>query len=213
MRMRFFLILPEICASTTCSLSSMRTLKNAFGCLSMMTPMAGTASSLLNRRSPQHSSPAADIHPVGAAAINRKRLRQVFVARGASCKVSLDCPGCRLPARAAAVQVSPVELRDGRLALFLRGHLDEAEAARAARVAVLDDAGRLDRARLREQLLQIVARSLEREVPDVKFDGHLCVYLPRLRRVARRSFESKWLRRNGQQRRASGSFAQRVSGF
>jgi hypothetical protein len=46
----------------------------------------------------------------------------------------------------------PVELLDGRVALFLRGHLDEAEAARAAGLAVLDDRSRLDRAGLREQL-------------------------------------------------------------
>src|ERR1043165_1023789 len=124
-----------------------------------------------------------------SAAINRKRLRQCFFARGASCKGSLDCPVCRLPAAAAAiaaavaasaeaaastaatarpailartrlvdrqaatVQVFAVELLNGGLALFLRRHLDEAEAARAARVAVFDHVGRLDRAGLREQVM------------------------------------------------------------
>src|SRR2546423_777583 len=70
----------------------------------------------------------------------------------------------------ATAQLLAVELCDGRLALFLRGHLDEAEAARAARVAILDDRGRLDRTGLREQFAQVFARSLEREIPDVKFD-------------------------------------------
>src|SRR5947209_9052257 len=73
-----------------------------------------------------------------------------------------------------AVEVVAVELSDGSLALFLRGHLDEAEATRAAGVAILNDRGRLDRAGLREMLTEIFARSLEREVADVKFHGHVC---------------------------------------
>src|SRR5205085_917111 len=50
----------------------------------------------------------------------------------------------------ATAQFLAVELCDGGLRLLLRGHLDEAEAARAARVAILDDRSRLDRAGLRE---------------------------------------------------------------
>src|ERR1044071_7680699 len=75
-----------------------------------------------------------------------------------------------------AVEVVTVELSDGGLALFLRRHLDEAEAARAARVAILDDRGRLDRTGLREVLTKILARSLEREVADVKFHRHVCTF-------------------------------------
>src|SRR5436305_7686265 len=52
MRMRCLRILPEICASTMCSLPSSRTLKNAFGCLSTINPSAGIKSSLDNRCSP-----------------------------------------------------------------------------------------------------------------------------------------------------------------
>src|SRR4051812_47469248 len=77
-----------------------------------------------------------------------------------------------------AVEVVAVEPLDGGLALLLRSHLDEAEAARAARVAVFDYRSRLDRARLCEVLTKIFARSLEREVADVKFHGHVCVPSP-----------------------------------
>src|SRR5947209_14987894 len=76
-----------------------------------------------------------------------------------------------------AVEVVAVKSSDGGLALLLRGHLDEAEAARAARVAVFDDRRRLDRAGLREMLAEIFARSLVREITDVKFHGHVCVPL------------------------------------
>src|ERR687884_138745 len=48
----------------------------------------------------------------------------------------------------AAAELLAVELLDGGLALLARRHLDEAEAARAARVAILDDVSRLDRPRL-----------------------------------------------------------------
>src|ERR1700759_5286033 len=68
--------------------------------------------------------------------------------------------------QATTVEIVAVEPSDGGLALFFRGHLDEAEAARAPRVAVFDDVGRLDRARLRETLTEIFARSLEREIAD-----------------------------------------------
>src|ERR1051326_5971139 len=172
-------------------------------------------------------------HPKGlSAAINRKRLRQVFFARGASCKGSLDCPVCWLPAAAAAiatavataaeaaaasaasarpailararlvdrqaatVQVFAVELLDGGLALFLRRHLDEAEAARAARVAVFDDVGRLDRTGLREEVAQVFAGGLEREVPDVEFHGHVNFLLPRAR-AFKRSFSGEVFFVNG----------------
>src|SRR5919107_1616013 len=91
----------------------------------------------------------------------------------------------------AAAELLAVELRDGRLALFARRHLDEAEAARAARVAILDDRGRLDVAGLREQVAEVFARSLERKVADVKFNGHSDVPLP-LKGVSKRSFPLKF---------------------
>jgi hypothetical protein len=50
--MKFLRILPEICASTTCSLPSRRTLKNALGNLSTMTPSAGIRSSLDKQTAP-----------------------------------------------------------------------------------------------------------------------------------------------------------------
>src|SRR5688572_20414950 len=69
----------------------------------------------------------------------------------------------------ATVDFLPVKLRDGSLAILLGRHLDEPEAARAARLAILNHRSRLDRARLCEQLLQIFTRRLEREIADVKF--------------------------------------------
>src|SRR5687767_3295120 len=49
MRIRFLRILPEIAASTTCSLLSRRTLKKALGCLSIIVPSAGIKSSAANQ--------------------------------------------------------------------------------------------------------------------------------------------------------------------
>src|SRR5437763_13357267 len=88
-----------------------------------------------------------------------------------------------------AVEVVAVKSSDGGLALFLRRHLDEAEAARAARVAVFDDRRRLDRAGLREMLAEIFARSLVREITDVEFHGHVCV--PLLYWSIKRSFANR----------------------
>src|SRR5205823_7024576 len=80
-------------------------------------------------------------------------------------------------ARLVDGQIAPavllaVELLDGALAVFLRSHLDEAEAARAARLAVGHDRSGLHFARLAEQLLQVFARGLEIQVADEKSNGH-----------------------------------------
>src|SRR5262245_32709860 len=68
-----------------------------------------------------------------------------------------------------AVELAAAELVDRGLALGLRRHLDEPEAARAARVTVGDDAAAVDRAGLREELAQIVLGRLERKVTNVQF--------------------------------------------
>ena len=52
---------------------------------------------------------------------------------------------------------------------LLRGGNKMLAMPRAARLAVFDHGGRFDRAGLREQFLQIFARSLEREITDVEF--------------------------------------------
>ncbi len=77
----------------------------------------------------------------------------------------------------APVELRAVELLDGRRRALGRSHLDKAEAARAARVAILDDRGRRDLARLREQLAQFLARRAEIEVSDVKSHAHLFTFL------------------------------------
>src|SRR3990172_1059415 len=68
----------------------------------------------------------------------------------------------------AAVQRLPVQLLDRLAALGARRHLDEAEAAGAAGVAVGDDAGGLHGARLLEEGTQTVISSVEGETSDVK---------------------------------------------
>src|SRR5258705_5194074 len=60
-----------------------------------------------------------------------------------------------------ALDVTAVQGRDGLLGLLVRGHLDEAEAARAPALALGDDRGGLTRAHLREQHLQIRTRRLK----------------------------------------------------
>src|SRR5262249_20936300 len=64
----------------------------------------------------------------------------------------------------AALEVAPVELLDGLLRLLVGGHLDEAEAARAAGAAGAHHRRCFAGPRLREQLAQLFARGVEREI-------------------------------------------------
>src|SRR5581483_4972421 len=65
-----------------------------------------------------------------------------------------------------ALELATVELADRLLRLGGGAHLDEPEAARAARVAVRDDIGRLAFPGLGEQRRQVRARRVERTVTD-----------------------------------------------
>jgi hypothetical protein len=112
----------------------------------------------------------------------------------------------------ATVEVLTVELLDGRLAFFIRRHFDETETARTTRLPIFYHRSRLDCTRLRKKLLQIFARSLEREITDVKFHGHVDVPLLSAG-VSGRSCESKWLRCNGWQRRLAFGCSHNESGF
>jgi hypothetical protein len=58
------------------------------------------------------------------------------------------------------------------LCLGVGTHLDEAEALRAAGVAVHHDLGRIDRSVLSERLLQVVVANVVREIADVQFIAH-----------------------------------------
>src|SRR5437660_11624619 len=94
MRMRFLRILPEICASTSCSLLSIRITKKALGCLSTTTPDAGTKSSLDNihllcqpelKPRATHARPSSltnyDPHLPALRGLNERRLPPPRVAR------------------------------------------------------------------------------------------------------------------------------------
>ena len=72
----------------------------------------------------------------------------------------------------AAAHVAPVQRVDGGLRLGGRAHLDEAEALRAAAVAVHHDLGRLHRAVGGEVLLQVFVTHRIGKIADVKFLGH-----------------------------------------
>src|SRR3989338_477444 len=80
-----------------------------------------------------------------------------------------------------ALEIFPVELVDGLLALVPVGHLHEPEAAGFPGIHVRDDPRGLDLPRLGKELLQIGFRRLEREIPDVQFHPHVVSSYPRLR--------------------------------
>jgi len=72
----------------------------------------------------------------------------------------------------ATAHVTAVEFRDRLVGIFLRRHLDEAEAARTAAEPVHDNLAAHDLAGLLEQLKQLVFGRVEREVPDEQFCRH-----------------------------------------
>src|SRR5438067_2508584 len=102
---------------------------------------------------------------------------RLAVAASAVAASALDAGPRLVDGQRATAELLAVELLDGRRRAFWRRHLDEAEAARAARVAVFDDRRVLDLAGLREHLAQFVAGRAEVKVPDVKFRAHFSVVL------------------------------------
>src|SRR5579875_509621 len=72
----------------------------------------------------------------------------------------------------AAGEVPAVQRRDRLVRLARRAHLDEAEAARAPRVAVRDDGGGFARPVLREERLEVRASGVERQVSDEDLLAH-----------------------------------------
>src|SRR6185295_8475049 len=70
----------------------------------------------------------------------------------------------------AAAELGAVEVVNRRVATL--GHLDEAEAARAAGVAVGDDLGAGHGAVVAERLAEVVRGGRERQVPDVDLLAH-----------------------------------------
>jgi hypothetical protein len=62
-----------------------------------------------------------------------------------------------------------IEVLNRRCGLFLAGHFHEGKASRASGVAVFHNTGRLNRAGLAKQLLQLLTGGLESEVSNIKF--------------------------------------------
>jgi hypothetical protein len=77
----------------------------------------------------------------------------------------------------APLKVFAVELLDGGLRAFVGRHLDEAEAARALRLAVGHDVGGADLACLRKQFVKFVAGRAERKVSHVESRSHVSFIL------------------------------------
>src|SRR5205085_12504296 len=105
------------------------------------------------------------------------RLAVAAAASAAAVAAALDAGPRLVNGQRATAELFAVELLDGRCRSFGRRHLDEAEAARATRVAVFDDRRVLDLSGLREHLAQLVAGRAEVKVPDVKSRAHLSVVL------------------------------------
>src|SRR5579885_451338 len=78
----------------------------------------------------------------------------------------------------ATGEVPAVQRRDRLVGLARRGHLDEAEAARATRVAVRDDRRRFARPVFREERFEVRTGGVEREVSDEELLAH-GILLPR----------------------------------
>ena len=75
----------------------------------------------------------------------------------------------------AAAELAIIEPLDRRLGFGVRRHLDKAEAAGAARVAVGDDGDGLDGSELGEGSLELRLRGVEGQIADVKLVlGHSC---------------------------------------
>jgi hypothetical protein len=67
-----------------------------------------------------------------------------------------------------------IERGDGILRIFVRGHLDEREAARLAGGLVAHHIDGVDRPGASEERPEVLFGRLKRQVSDVKFSSHVC---------------------------------------
>src|SRR5579862_486329 len=74
---------------------------------------------------------------------------------------------------AASADLHCVELFDGFLRIFVRGHFDERESACAARHLIAHHVDRLDGPGLGEQFLQLRLTRRVRKIPDIQLSTHL----------------------------------------
>src|SRR5882724_13378033 len=115
-------------------------------------------------------------HPDCCAAIGSKKTRiawrQRLVPRAAVAAAIIATVGLRfglIDFESATVKVLPVEFFLGRISFRFRIHLDEAEALRAARIPVCYHLARFHRADLAEQISNLIAGSLIREITHKQF--------------------------------------------
>ena len=83
----------------------------------------------------------------------------------------------------ATVELTTVALGDSGVSLGVVGHLDKAEALRAASGAVHDDRGRGDLAVLSEELAQRFVGSSVRQVAYKQFLSHVTIWSTELRPI------------------------------
>src|SRR5204862_5680902 len=103
--------------------------------------------------------------PAAAAAATAKAAAPAAATAGTGTLGLFDLDG-------PAVEAGPVELVDRLIGFFIRRHLDESEAARAAGVAIRHHARGLDVAACGERLAQTLGRCGEGEASDEEFDSH-----------------------------------------
>jgi hypothetical protein len=120
--------------------------------------------------------------PAASATATAARTRPAITARGASAgtaRTALGLGACLVDDEVAVAKEAAIQHLDGLAGLFLRRHLDEAEAPGAARELVRDDANGLDGSGLLEQLTQIFFRGLKGKVPDEELGRHRAILLPK----------------------------------
>src|SRR5262249_11099745 len=83
----------------------------------------------------------------------------------------------------ATLEGPPVELLDGALGVGAVRHLDEAEAARTARLAVGHDLCRRALTDLPEVRLEVLARGLIRQIPYKQLSSHFSLLWPAFTRA------------------------------
>ena len=74
-------------------------------------------------------------------------------------------------------EIAAVEKADGLLGFFSGGHRDEAKSAGFAGEFILHQSSLRDGASLGEMILKIVFGGFEGKIPDVKFSGHILLFL------------------------------------
>lgn len=72
-----------------------------------------------------------------------------------------------------ASEGSPIELLDGGLRVFIRGHCDKCKSARFAREFILHQENFLHGTCLREIILKFILRRIERKIAYVEFVTHI----------------------------------------